>query len=119
MHHTSQLSTQQPHQAVPFFETILAQALPLEPAPSAPRHRGRPPELSWPHLWFRLIIGVLQGMNSYQDLWRRLNSETLGPFPALEITDDAFLKRLRKIGTQPLLHILACLSTVLSRRLQP
>lgn len=119
MHNSAQSREKQAKKAIPFFETILMQVLPTAPSPNARRSRGRPIELAWNHLWFALIVSVLSGMRSYQALWRRINSQGLGPFPAVNITDDAIIKRLKQAGTQPVQELLMRLSFVLSRRLRP
>jgi hypothetical protein len=100
---------------VPFFETIIAQALPDE----APKQRGRPLELSWPHLWFGLLLGILQGICSLQGMQRLLAEGPLGPFTAVTVTDDAIVKRLKQAGLQPLQTMLTQISQVLAHLIQP
>lgn len=119
--HTLSSLLAQPHQAVPFYETVLGQALPTQgsPAPKNPQRPGRRCTLSWPHLWFALILGILQGVSSYQGFHRLLAEGPLGPFAAVSLTDDAVVKRLKQAGIQPLLALLERVSAILSHVIQP
>lgn len=117
MHDTASSLERQAPQTLPFFTSLLGQVLPPETAPDAPRKRGRPQQLSWSHLWFALILGLLQGMRSYQDLWRSFSLHPWGAFAPVSLTDDAIIKRLRQAGTAPLEAILTRLSAVLARLL--
>lgn len=99
---------------LPLLEPFVLAALPADPPRVKPGKRGAPQKLSWAHLWFRLIFGVLGGMKSYQDLRRALLQEPLGPFPAVKITDDAILTRLKQAGLAPLQDLLARLSSTLA-----
>lgn len=107
MHHTAQPTCQQVQAHIPFFEPLVLAALPAE---AKREGRGRPQQLSWVHLWFRLIFGVLTGMSNYQQVRRDLAQQALGPFPCLQITDDALIKRLKQAGVAPLQEILTRLS---------
>jgi hypothetical protein len=117
MHHTASPSQQQVHAHIPLFEPFVLAALPADPPRVKPGKRGAPQQMSWPHLWFRLIFCVLRGMHSYQDLRRDLAEQPLGPFPRLSLTDDAIVDRLKKAGVGPLQDMLAHLSEHLGRLL--
>lgn len=117
MHHTVQLTSEQAQAHIPFFEPLVLAAMPADPPRVKSGHRGAPQKLSWGHLWFRLIFGVLAGMHSYQDLQRDLAEHPLGPFPALHVSDDALRKRLMQAGLLPLQDLLARLSERLGRLL--
>jgi Transposase DDE domain len=107
--------------SLPVLERLLVEALPPDPRSdaAAPRGRGRPPTLSLAQLWFSLVLSVLLGMSSYQDLWRRLGSQVLGPFCPIQLTDDAIIARLLKAGIEPLQQMFTQLSVVLAQRLGP
>lgn len=125
MHHTTALQVTSEPAAVavqmPPLPTELLWALePAEHLPSSARpRRGRPLEVSWPHLWLGLLSCVLQGMHSYQDFWRLLCSEPIGDFAPVQVSDDALVKRLLQAGLEPLQQILTLLSQRLSQRLGP
>ncbi|HVB22820.1 MAG TPA: IS4 family transposase [Ktedonobacteraceae bacterium] len=121
MYDTASLQDPVTGASLPFIERLILEALPPEPCrdATAPRGRGRPPTLSLSHLWFGLILSVLLGMSSYQDLWRRLGSQVLGPFHPVQLSDDAIIARLLKAGLDPLQQIFTQLSAVLARRLGP
>ena len=118
-HHNLSSLLEQPHEAVPFFETVLVQTLAGGPACKNPRYPGRPCELSWPHLWFALILGILQGVCSYQGIRRLIAQGPLGPFAPVTLTDDAIISRLKRAGIQPLQEMLERISRVLAHLIQP
>src|SRR5215469_3848667 len=62
--------------------------------------RGRPSELTLPHLCLALFVGVFCGATGFRDIWRWLVVEPLGPFPTLSITDDAVRKAVQRWGPQ-------------------
>lgn len=118
MHHTPEQQRCDLHEAQPFFETILHEALPpslLQPASVA--HRGRPVEVSHEQLWLSLLLSVLLGMSSYQDLWRNMHQPLLEDFEPIQVTDDALIKRLKRAGLQPLEETLARLGDALAPHL--
>jgi hypothetical protein len=117
MYDTASPSQEQVHAHIPLFEPFVLDALPADPPRIKPGRRGAPQQLSWSHLWFRLIFCVLRGMHSYQDLRRDLAEQPLGPFPCLSLTDDAIIDRLKKAGVGPLQDLLALLSERLQRLL--
>lgn len=121
MHDTTRLQQPQILNSIPYFELLIAQALPKEPAqqPAMARKRGRPVTLRLPHLLMSLLINVLLGMQSYQDLWRGMRSQVMGSFPPVQVSDDAIIKRLQRAGLQPLQEMLRQISAVLAARLQP
>ncbi|HEV2580768.1 MAG TPA: IS4 family transposase [Ktedonobacteraceae bacterium] len=119
MHHSLPDLLAQPHAAVPFFETVLVQALPADPPTPKGSPRGAPQKLSWMHLWFGFVLGILQGVASYQGVQRLLAADPLGPFAKVVLTDDALVKRLRQAGIEPLQQMLARLSAVLAPLLRP
>ena len=115
MNHTVQPTSEQVQAHIRLFEPFVLAALPADPPRVKPGRRGAPQRLSWAHLWFRLIFGMLCGMRSYQDLRRDCAEQPLGPFPAVKITDDGLLKRLNQAGLAPLQELLARLSDTLGR----
>jgi hypothetical protein len=121
MQHNVSSLLEQPHQAVAFYETILGPALPASgsPAPKNPQRPGRPCHLSWPHLWFALILGILQGVSSYQGFRRLLAEGPLGPFAPVCVTDDAVVKRLKQAGLPPLHLLFERVSATLSHLIGP
>ena len=108
-----------PEQCLQESQPLLEQALlELEASDSASAsHRGRPLEVSWMHLWLGLLTAAFEGMDSYQDWWRLMCSQAIGPFDPLDLTDDALIKRLRQAGLQPLLDLLHHVSSLLAPRL--
>lgn len=90
----------------PRLEELVLQAC-REPLPStkptSASRPGRPVVLDSLHLWMALLISVLSGMHTYQDLWRTVRSRRIGSFQPLALTDDAIIKRLRQAGVDPLL----------------
>lgn len=118
MNHIAPPSSSQVQAHLPFYENLVLDALPADPARQKPGKRGAPLTFTWAHLWFRLIFGVLGGMRSYQDMRRDFASQPLGPFPALQISDDALIKRLRQAGLAPLQELLTRLSQRLSRLME-
>lgn len=119
--HTPSAVPTQPHQEVAFYEQVLLQALPTHcgPAPKNPKRPGRPVRLTWPHLWFALILAILQQVSSYSGLRRLLAEGPLGPFEAIHLTDDAIVKRLKHAGISPLQHLLQDVSQYLAQLIQP
>ena len=65
-----------------------------------PVKRGKPPELTLPHLCLGLFVGVFCGATGFTDIWRWLVTEPLGGFPKLSITDDAVRKAVQRWGPQ-------------------
>lgn len=121
MDDTTSLQDHQILSSIPYFELLIQQALPKHavPAQLTPGKRGRPAVLTLPHLLMSLVVSVLLGMHSYQDLWRRMCSQVIGSFRPVTVTDDAILKRLRQAGLLPLQEMLRQISAVLATRLQP
>jgi putative transposase len=72
--------------------------------------RGRPSELTLPHLCLALFVGVFCGATGFTDIWRWLVTEPLGTFPKLSITDEAVRKAVGHWGPQTFanLHIHLC-----------
>lgn len=116
------LTEQQVQEACPQVQAWLSQALLATtdkgPQGAEPCGPGRPQTVSWPHLWLGLLISVLLGMKSYQDWWRRMCSEWIGPFAPVHLTDDALIKRLKEAGITPLLSLLQSISAQLASQLQ-
>jgi hypothetical protein len=71
------------------------------------RPRARPRVIVEAHLWISLVVSVLLGMNSFQQLWRRMCSQVLGPFQPIDVSDDALVKRLKQAGVAPLQQLVA------------
>ena len=71
-----------------------------EPSESQPAKRGKPPELTLPHLCLALWVSVFCGATGFTDVWRWLVVERLGSFPKLSITDDAVRKAVERWGPQ-------------------
>lgn len=65
-----------------------------------PAKRGRPPELTLPHLCLALFVGVFTGATGFVDIWRWLVVEPLGPFAKLSITEEAVRKAITRWGPQ-------------------
>jgi hypothetical protein len=74
--------------------------------------------ISWPHLWLGLLVSVLVGMKNYQQFWRRLCSEWIGPFAPVQLSDDALVKRLKQAGLEPLQALLQAISQTLASQLE-
>jgi Transposase DDE domain len=119
--HTCSPESTQPHEEVAFYEQILLPALPnaCGPAPKNPKRPGRPASLTWSHLWFGLILAILQRIASYSGLHRLLAEGPLGPFQAVCLTDDAIVKRLKQAGTSPLQQVLHDVSCRLAELIHP
>ena len=81
--------------------------------------RGRPRHLPEGQLWLGLLWCVLEGMHSYQDLWRFLGSRVVGGFAPVQLTDDAIVKRLEQAGLEPLQQLLLHVNQWLASHLQP
>ena len=64
------------------------------------RKRGKPSELTLPHLCLALFVGVFCGATGFTDIWRWLVVEPLGSFPKLSVTDDAVRKAVERWGPQ-------------------
>jgi hypothetical protein len=67
--------------------------------------RGRPSELTLPHLCLALFVGVFTGATGFVDIWRWLVTEPLGSFSKLSITDDAVRKAVGRWGPQTFAHL--------------
>jgi Transposase DDE domain len=122
MHHTSPLQDLDLASAPPELESLLSQALAVPSAqipPAQKRGRGRPVTIHAAHLWFSLLVSVLFGMNSYQDLWRRMCGQMVGPFLPIHVSDDAIVKRLRQAGLDPLQQLFSQVSRHLAQQLAP
>src|SRR5260370_4399760 len=94
-HHNLSSLLEQPHEAVPFFETVLVQTLAGGPACKNPRYPGPPRELSLPPLWFAPILGILQGGWSYQGIPRLIAPSPMRPFAPVTLTDDTIFSPLK------------------------
>jgi Transposase DDE domain len=70
-----------------------------------PVGRGRPAQLTLPHLCLALFLGVFTGATGFCDIWRWLVVEPLGSFPALLITDEAVRKALKRWGPDTFGHL--------------
>jgi Transposase DDE domain len=70
------------------------------PSESGASTRGRPSELTLPHLCLALFVGVFTGATGFVDIWRWLVVEPLGSFPKLSITDEAVRKAVGRWGPQ-------------------
>jgi hypothetical protein len=64
------------------------------------RRRGRPVELTLPHLALGVLLCLLGGWESQLDLWRRLCFEGVGAWPRLDICDQTVYTRLGQHGLQ-------------------
>jgi len=64
------------------------------------RRRGRPVELTLPHLALGVLLCLLGGWESQLDLWRRLCFEGVGAWPRLDICDQTVYTRLGQHGMQ-------------------
>lgn len=107
-------------ESMPFIQEHLQQALSQEYAssgPSSPRRRGAPMKIGWMQLWMTILVSVLLGMKSYQDLWRNVCSQFLCGFAPIALSDDALVKRLQQAGTGPLERVLARVGAQLSAQL--
>jgi DDE family transposase len=111
----SQLREQLQVQVTSLFPPLQAseQAQPSKPG------RGRPRRLPEGQLWLGLLWCVLEGMHSYQDLWRFLGSRIVGSFAPVQLTDDAIVKRLEQAGLEPLQQLLLHVNQWLATHLQP
>jgi hypothetical protein len=120
MHNTRALQPLPIQEHLPSLLAPVQQALglPCSPEPEQPRRRGHPIMLTWPHLWLSLLLSVLLGMDNYQQGWRRLCSEAIGPFLPVQLTDDALIKRLKQAGIEPLLSLFYAISQQLAQSLQ-
>jgi hypothetical protein len=70
------------------------------PSETQPAKRGKPAELTLPHLCLALFVGVFCGATGFTDIWRWLVTEPLGSFPQLTVTDDAVRKAVGRWGPQ-------------------
>lgn len=91
---------------------------PLVAQPAASR-RGRPVELSEPHLWLGLLWAVLEGLGGYRALTRYLATHVLGRFAPVSLTDSALLQRLQHAGLQPLHALFATFGQWLQEHVSP
>ncbi len=71
-----------------------------DPSEAKSGKRGRPSEMTLPHLCLALFVGVFCGATGFTDIWRWLVTEPLGSFPKLSITDDAVRKAVERWGPQ-------------------
>jgi len=82
-----------------WLEEHIRLLFPTESEPK-PAKRGKPCELTLPHLCLALFVGVFCGATGFTDIWRWLVTEPLGSFPQLSITDDAVRKAVERWGPQ-------------------
>lgn len=80
---------------------------------------GRPRVLPALCLWAGVLVGVLRGFASQQQIWRLLVRQGLWRFGRIPITDQALYNRLARGGTAPLAALFAQVSAVLADRLAP
>src|SRR5437660_141520 len=124
MHDTTALQVVSPGlqepmaQLRPWLGQAIATVAP-ETEPSAKAKRGHPLEISWAHLWLSLLTCVFCGMQNYQQWWRLVRSEHVGPFAPVKLTDDALIKRLLQAGLEPLQQLLLAVSQQLAEQLAP
>ena len=80
---------------------------------------GRPRVLPALCLWAGVLVCVLRGFSSQQQLWRLLVRQGLWRFGRIPISDQALYNRLARGGTAPLEALFAQVSAVLAARLAP
>jgi hypothetical protein len=79
------------------------------------RKRGKPVELTLPHLCLALFVGVFCGATGFTDIWRWLVTEPLGSFSKLMISDDAVRKAVQRWGPQTFANLYAHLCDALPK----
>jgi len=113
MTHHTQSPQALPERAVPTFEDLHNAFLSICPPPASQevlkRKRGRPVELSLPHLALGVLLCLLRGWESQLDLWRALRFEGVGSWPKLAICDQTVYNRL---GTSGMAALHACFTQV-------
>lgn len=67
---------------------------------------GRPQQVPWVQIVAGVLVSVLFGMKTYQQLWRRLRRKGLAGFEPISVQDDAIIKRLKQAGTAPFERLL-------------
>jgi hypothetical protein len=108
--------------AVCHIEAFLEEALRhLEPDRVEARHPGpgRPRVLPALCLWAGVLVCVLRGFSSQQQLWRLLVHQGLWRFGRIPICDQALYNRLARGGIKPLAQLFTQVSAVLADRLAP
>jgi hypothetical protein len=115
MSHDTQCSTALPEPASPTLHDLqnafLAICPPATEHALLKRKRGRPVELSLPHLALGVLLCLVQGWESQLDLWRRLRFEGIGTWPCLHICDQTVYTRL---GTHGMAALHTCFTQVCS-----
>lgn len=105
-------------QIVAVFQQLLSDAAPLPPV-GAKRGPGRPCKLSTQQLWLALLVGIFQSAGGFRDIWRLLIVESLGSFPALQMTYEGVRKRLLSLGSAALQDLYEHVRVVLAQRDRP
>lgn len=100
-------------QILGFLQELLRPLPDEEPAPSAPRRRGRPRELSSEHLWLALLVAMLRGFTGFASVWRLITWSGVGGFPLLDLTRAAIRKRLLHSDVSSLHALLTRVSAAL------
>ncbi len=106
--------------SVDMVEAFLRECVPMLTGESATAPtRGRPPILPALCLWMGLLVGVLRGFDSVQDLWRLFSLHGLWDWPRLALSDQAIYHRLARDGTVLLERLFEQISGLLAQRLEP
>jgi len=104
MAHDTHFPAVVPEAVSPQAEELQSCLLTICPPPSdrsvLKRRRGRPVELTLPHLALGVLVCLLRGWESQLDLWRRLCFEGVGSWPRLAICDQTVYTRLGQHGMQ-------------------
>src|SRR5271165_1818263 len=113
MAHDTQLTVSLPESAVRQADELQSCLLTICAPPSSQevlkRPRGRPIELTLPHLALGVLLCLLRGWQSQLDLWRCLRFEGVGNLPLLPICDQTVYNRL---GTHGMQAMQACFTQV-------
>lgn len=101
------------------LEEVATGLTPVVDPARAPRSPGRPPILPAFLVWGTLLVGVLRGVRTQQDLWRLLTVGGLWGHAPIAVSDQALRHRWARAGLGPLEQCFAAVSALLRQRLDP
>lgn len=101
------------------LEEVVTGLTPVVDPARAPRSPGRPAILPAFLVWGTLLVGVLRGVRTQQDLWRVLTVGGLWGHAPVAVSDQALRHRWTRAGLGPLGQCFAAVSALLRQRLDP
>jgi hypothetical protein len=101
------------------LEEVVTGLTPVVDPDRPPHSPGRPAILPAFLVWGTLLVGVVRGVRSQQDLWRLLTAGGLWGHALVAVSDQALRHRWARAGIGPLEQCFAAVSALVRERLEP